>query len=141
MARLSTHEFYRLMEHLARAWSQQDTDAALACFTADAVYLEPPDIQLYQGHAQLRPYFAALQPGTFMRFHHLWFDESQQVGAGEYSFGSASQVTADHGVVVVEVRDGKIAVWREYQRKGPSVFQDFIGTEGKTWQWHIGNYP
>lgn len=141
MSRLNSQAFYALMEQLARAWSQQDTDSALACFSQDAVYMEPPDIQIYQGQEQLRPYFAALSPGTFMRFHNLWFDEAKQVGAGEYSFGSAGKATADHGIVVVELRDGKIAFWREYQRKGPSVFRDFIGTEGKTWQWHIGNYP
>jgi ketosteroid isomerase-like protein len=129
------------MEQLARAWSQQDTDLALACFTPDAVYIEPPDIQFYTGHDQLRPYFAALTPGTLMHFHNLWFDESGQTGAGEYSFGRSGQPACDHGVAVVELRDGRIAFWREYQRKGPTDFQAFVGLEGKSWQWHIGNYP
>ena len=31
--------------------------------------------------------------------------------------------------------------WREYVRKGPASFDEFTATEGKTWQWHIGNYP
>ena len=141
MTRLSTQEFQALMEKLAHAWSYQDTDLALACFALDATYIEPPDIQFYNGQEQLRPYFAALKPGTFMHFHNLWFDEAKQVGAGEYSFGMTVKTTADHGVVVVELRDWQIAFWREYQRQGPSVFQDFIGTEGKTWQWHIRNYP
>jgi ketosteroid isomerase-like protein len=141
MSHLNAQEFHILMEQLARAWSQQDTESALACFTQDAVYIEPPDIQFYQGHEQLRPYFAVLEPDTFLHFHHLWFDEPKQVGAGEFSFGRTGKPTADHGIVVVELRAGKIAFWREYQRKGPAVFQDFIGTAGKTWQWHIGNYP
>jgi hypothetical protein len=141
MSQLNTQEFQTLMEKLARAWSQQDTESALDCFREDAIYIEPPDLQLYQGHQQLRPYFAALQPGTWMRFHHLWFDEARQVGAGEYSFGSEGQPTADHGVAVVELQDGRIAFWREYQRKGPPAFQDFIEIRNKTWQWHIGNYP
>lgn len=141
MSDLNMQEFTALMERLAKAWSDQDTDAALDCFQWDAMYTEPPDIQIYQGHDQLRPYFAALKPGTFMRFHNLWFDEAKQIGAGEYSFGMQDAATADHGVVIVEIRDGKIAVWREYQRKGPASFQDFISAEGKTWQWYIGNYP
>jgi ketosteroid isomerase-like protein len=141
MSHLNTQEFSTLMEKLALGWSQQDTDSALDCFTQDALYIEPPDIQIYRGHEQLRPYFAALKPGTFMRFQNLWFDESKQVGAGEYSFGMKDDATADHGVVVVEIREGKIAFWREYQRKGPSAFSEFIAAEGKTWQWHIGNYP
>jgi ketosteroid isomerase-like protein len=133
--------FRELMERLARAWSTQDTELGLSCFTEDAVYMEPPDVQLYLGHEQLRPYFAALTPGTFMRFHTLAFDEGAQRGAGEYSFGSAGSDTADHGVAVVELRDGRIGTWREYQRKGPASFETFTGVEGKTWAWHIGNYP
>jgi len=133
-------EFRELMERLARAWSTQDTELALSCFREDAVYMEPPDIQLYVGHEQLRPYFTALTTET-MEFHTLAFDEASQRGAGEYSFGTKTASQRDHGVAVVEVADGRIAVWREYQRKGPESFGAFIATEGKTWQWHIGNYP
>jgi ketosteroid isomerase-like protein len=139
--RISTQQFEALMERLARAWSEQDTEAGVACFTEDALYREPPDIQLYIGHDQLRPYFAALTPGTYMRFHHLWFNEATQGGAGEYSFGSEGDRVVDHGVAVVEIRDGRIASWREYQRKGTPDFEAFISPEGKTWQWTIANYP
>jgi hypothetical protein len=133
--------FRELLERLARAWSTQDTELGVGCFADDAVYTEPPDLQLYAGHEQLRPYFAALTPGTFMRFHAVAFDEASQRGFGEYSFGHERSETADHGVAVVEVRDGRIGTWREYQRKGASAFAEFISTEGKTWEWHIGNYP
>ena len=53
------------MNRLAQGWSQQKTDQALACFTEEAIYMEPPDTQFYKGHSQLRPYFGALKPGTF----------------------------------------------------------------------------
>lgn len=138
---VSETEFKAIMNRLADAWTRQDTERALACFTEDALYMEPPDIQLYEGHAQLRPYFAALKPGTFMRFHNLWFDEVRQTGAGEYSFGEQADKTADHGVVVVELRHGRIAVWREYQQKGPVGFEEFIDKANKQWRWTIKNYP
>jgi ketosteroid isomerase-like protein len=129
------------MGRLARAWTEQDTEAALACFTPDAIYMEPPDAQLFVGYEQLRPYFAALQPGTRMSFHHLWLDEETQVGAGEFTFAMAGREQADHGVAVVQLRSGRIASWHEYQRKGPSEFADFLAQDGKIWQWHAGNYP
>jgi hypothetical protein len=44
-------------------------------------------------------------------------------------------------LIVVEIREGRIAAWREYQRKGPGDFGDFIAHDDKDWQWHIGNYP
>jgi hypothetical protein len=114
---------------------------ALDCFTLDAIYTEPPDIQYFAGQEQLRAYFGALKPGTSMVFQHLWFDESTQTGVGEFSFGIWGREQATHGVCVVELRGGQIARWREYQRRGPFAFAEFIATEGKTWQWHIGNYP
>ena len=138
---MTSSEFRELLERLARAWSTQDTELGLSCFTADAVYTEPPDVQLYVGHEELRPYFAALTPGTSMRFHTIALDEDARRGLGEYTFGHESSDSADHGVAVVDVDDGRIAVWREYQRKGPASFDDFVAVEGKSWQWHIGNYP
>jgi hypothetical protein len=138
---LNESEFRQLMNRLADGWSRQNTEQALACFTENAIYMEPPNIQFYEGHAQLRPYFGALKPGTFMRFHNLWFGESKQIGAGEYSFGEAGDATADHGVVVVELRDGRIAFWREYQQKGPASFDRFLDKNGKEWKWTIKNYP
>ncbi len=138
---MTTEGFRDLLERLARAWSTQDTDAGISCFTESALYTEPPDIQLYRGHDELRPYFAALTPGTQMTFHTIAFDEGAQRGVGEYTFGHERSETADHGVAVVDVEDDRIAVWREYQRKGSASFDDFVATEGKAWQWHIGNYP
>jgi hypothetical protein len=84
--------------------------------------------------ANWRPYFDALTPGYFMHFHHLWFDEERQIGAGEYSFGNEERDYTLHGVVVVELKDGKIGFWREYQREGPKLFEDFISQSGKAWQ-------
>jgi SnoaL-like domain len=140
-AGLNSAEFQALMARLADGWSRQNTEQALSCFTEDAIYMEPPDIQLYQGHAELRPYFAALNPGTLMRFHSLWFDKGRQIGAGEYSFGETNERVADHGVVVVELRNGRIAFWREYQQKGPSSFDRFLDRNNKQWRWTIENYP
>ena len=80
---INESDFRELMNRLADGWSRQNTEQALSCFTENAVYMEPPNIQFYEGHIQLRPYFAALKPGTFIRFRNLWFDESRQIGAGE----------------------------------------------------------
>src|SRR5215218_7112162 len=116
------------MERLARTWTDNDTPMSLAHFTEDAVYIEPPDLQRYKGHNELRLFFNNLTLGTTMTWHNLWFDEATQRGAGEYSFsldGWASE--ANHGVAVVEMRDGLIATWREYQRRGPLSFESFTG--------------
>ncbi|MCU0419886.1 MAG: nuclear transport factor 2 family protein [Cyclobacteriaceae bacterium] len=138
---VSPHEFESLLHTLARSWSTQETAAAVACFTPDATYMQPPDEQFYQGHEQLRSYFGALKPGTTLVFHQLWFDEETQTGAGEFTFGNTHTQSGVTGVAVIQLKDGKINAWREYFMAGPLDFATFIRPTGKTWKWHIGNYP
>lgn len=133
-------EFQILMNNVAEGWSTQNTDKALSSFDEDAIYMEPPNIQYYRGHQQLRPYFDELDGKYKMEFHNLWFKQATQSGTGEYTF-SYGKDTADVGIVVVELENGKIKFWREYQRKGPTNFQDFLRIDNKEWKWHIGNYP
>ena len=137
---VSTEQFKELMATLAAAWSSQDTERGVSCFTPDATYMQPPDQQFFRGSAELRRYFGALEPGTFMTFHNISFDPARQMGFGEFSFGTRGEPQADHGVAVVEVREGKIASWREYFSKGPADFRVFVAAEGKTWKWNIRNY-
>jgi hypothetical protein len=75
-----------------------------------------------------------------MKFHNLWFNKSTQSGAGEFTF-SFGKDSSDVGVAIVELENGKIKFWREYHKKGPTDFNDFLRTQDKNWKWHIGNYP
>lgn len=137
---LSTVEFKTLMNNVAQGWSTLDTDLALSSFDEDAIYMEPPNVQYFRGHDQLRPYFDELEEHHQMVFHQLWFDETTQTGAGEFTF-SYGEATASVGIAIVELKNGKISFWREYFREGPTDFTDFLRIEGKEWEWHIGNYP
>jgi hypothetical protein len=65
---INEKEFALLMNRLAGAWTNQHTDLAVGCFDKEAIYMQPPDQQLYQGHEQLRPFFAALKKGNFTIF-------------------------------------------------------------------------
>ena len=132
-------ELTALLERLATAWSTQDTELALSCFTEDAVDMEPPDIQLYVGHEQLRPYFAALAPGR------------------SWSSTTSCSTAADGAVRASTFRERRrtwpFRAWRSsssktthrrlarISAKGPALFSEFVATYGKSWQWHIGNYP
>ena len=133
--RLDAAGFRALMHRLADAWQSHDTEAGVACFTGDAVYIEPPDAQLVQGHAELHAYFEDVSHSTIMRWHNLWFDEEAQTGAGEFTFGDSNEPLADHGVCVVRLRDGLIEHWREYFTRGPRDHDEFVAVEGKQWQW------
>jgi ketosteroid isomerase-like protein len=112
---------------LADAWRRGDARAAAPCFAEDAVYTEPPDRQVYRGRAELYDFFGGNEsppPAMEMTWHHVVFDEEQQIGAGEYTFQGRNRY---HGVVVVRIVDGRIANWREYQRRSDLDWDDFVG--------------
>jgi uncharacterized protein (TIGR02246 family) len=136
---MDTTAFRALIQSLADAWAALDGDAATELFSDDAVYMEPPDEQLFVGRDQLRAYFGPLDPGTYLRLDNVWFDEATQRGAVEFTFGVGEQEVADHGVAIVDVAGGRIRAWREYLVKGPADQDRFLAVDGKDWTWHIGN--
>jgi hypothetical protein len=124
---LNTTEFERLMQTIATGWNTGNARQAANCFTEDAIYTEPPDKQLYKGRAALFKFFGGDEgrKNTMkMTWHHLIFNEREQLGAGEFTFEYG---TAVHGVVMVKVREGKISNWREYWYESPLAWEQFIG--------------
>lgn len=54
--------FVALMQAIADAWNAGDTKRALACFADDAIYMEPPDEQRYEGREELYDFFGGEHP-------------------------------------------------------------------------------
>lgn len=133
---MTSSEFYCLLTTVAESWNEADVVRAVDCFTDDAIYMEPPDRHFFQGRAQLIRLFATLSPGKNMEWHHIWFDERSQVGAGEFTFAQGQA----HGVAVIEVEEGKIKLWREYQWHGDMPWVRFLTHESKTFQCTIEHY-
>ena len=105
--------FRQLLETIAGAWNEGDTATALACFTDDARYTEPPDTQHYEGRQELFEFFGGDDPPPMrMAWHTILFDRDEQMGAAEYTYSGTNTY---HGVVVIRLRDDLIANWREYQ--------------------------
>jgi ketosteroid isomerase-like protein len=122
---IQTGQFRQLMETLAQGWNEGDADKAVGCFTEDAVYVEPPDKQVYRGRAQLYRFFggdAGREQAMQMTWHHLIFDEERQIGAGEFTFSYGGQV---HGMVIVRIQGGRISNWREYWYESPLDWEQF----------------
>jgi ketosteroid isomerase-like protein len=124
-ARADDSDFRKLMETLAEGWNRGDAAKAADCFTADAVYVEPPDKQVYRGRAALYEMFGGAKgrkETMKMTWHHLVFDSERQIGAGEFTFEYGGPV---HGVAVVRLRDGKISNWREYWYESKLAWDEF----------------
>ena len=114
---LTFKQFQQLMQTVADGWNEGNAHKAANCFSEDAVYVEPPDVQLYRGRAELYEFFGG-DAGTDipmqMTWHHLAFNEEEQVGFGEYTFQMHGRY---HGIVVVKIESGLIQHWREYQHR------------------------
>jgi hypothetical protein len=119
--------FRATLDSVAAGWNCSRAELAASCFTEAAVYLEPPDRQLYRGRPALREFFAAsIAPprSDRMRWHAVAFDSVRQVGFGEYTYRGRQHY---HGIVVIHMEGGLIRSWREYQYASPLSWEAFIG--------------
>jgi len=113
------------MHTVARAWSTGDPTTAADCFTDDAIYVEPPDRQRYEGRDALHELSGGNDPEPMsMTWHHLAFDVVRQIGFGEYTFRGRRQF---HGVAIVQCTAGRIHRWREYQYVDDRDWTAFVG--------------
>jgi hypothetical protein len=123
---VGVREFEQLMLKVAAGWNEGNARKAADCFSEDAIYVEPPDKQLYHGRAELYEFFGG-DAGTDlpmqMRWHHLAFNEEEQVGFGEYTFRQNNRY---HGIVVVKLESGLIKHWREYQYRSELDWEEFM---------------
>lgn len=125
MIQITKPEFIQLLQRLADGWNNGDAQQASECFTQDALYTEPPDKQYYSGRDALYKFFGGAngRAGEMnMVWHHILFDEENQIGAGEFTFTYGDTV---HGITMIKVRDGLISNWREYWYASPLSWEAF----------------
>lgn len=122
---LTFNDFEHLMRTVAEGWNEGNARKAADCFSEDAIYVEPPDKQLYHGRAELYEFFGG-DAGTDlpmkMIWHHLAFNEEEQIGFGEYTFQLHGRY---HGIVLVKLESGLIKHWREYQYRSELSWEEF----------------
>lgn len=124
--RIRSVEFEKLMQTIADGWNEGNARKAADCFSVDAVYVEPPDKQVYHGREELYEFFGG-DNGTDipmqMTWHPLALSEDEQIGFGEYSFQMHGKY---HGIVTVKLQNGFIKFWREYQYKSELSWDEFM---------------
>lgn len=115
--------FCQLLQTVADGWNAGDARMAASCFAEDAVYVEPPNLQRYVRRQQLAEFFGRGADFS-MTWHRVAFDEEEQAGFGEYTLTVVGEFTL-HGIAAVEIEDGLISGWREYQYRSDLPFQEF----------------
>ena len=113
---LSMHEPETVVREFCAAWSSRDVDAILAWFAADAVYHNMP-IAPMRGHPEIRSVLEMfVPPASRIEFEILAVASRGEVVFTErvdrFTVGGKEIALPVAGVF--EVRDGKIAAWRDY---------------------------
>lgn len=126
-------QFRGLVGRIEFAAENADGASARAIFTDDAVIVEPPDKRFIQGGADIADYFTSGAPGTQMDVHHVWFSESEQTGAVEFSYAPNGNDDVTHGIFLLTLDGDRVSHWREYAYPGPRSFAEFLRVDGKKW--------
>jgi hypothetical protein len=63
--KLTTQDFERLMQTVSDSWNEGNARKAADCFSEDAIYVEPPDKQLYHGREELMSFSVETQAPIF----------------------------------------------------------------------------
>jgi hypothetical protein len=125
--RISGGEFTHMLTQISDGWNGGNARMAADVFAVDAVYEEPPRKQYYKGQAAIFEFFGGekgFDRPMEMTWHHVAFNEEAQIGFGEYTFVMNKQY---HGIVMLKIENGKIAVWREYQYESSLDWSAFSG--------------
>lgn len=106
----------KLVSDFCEAWSRRDTDELLGFLTEDAVYHNMPMAPV-QGHEQIRSVFSLFVPPS----EEISWELLHIASAGNLVFTERVDRFVMGGkkvdlpvAGVFEIRDGKIAAWRDY---------------------------
>ena len=107
---------------MADGWERGDVAKVAACFADDVRYGDPLRYR-FERRADLLPFFEPGPEGQHCTWHRFVFDEERQAGAAEYTYVGARQY---HGAVMIELRDGMVATWREWQHVTDVAWEMFV---------------
>jgi len=124
-AKISAEDFYRIMNTVAQSRSGGNASKAADMFAEDAVYSNPAGEQTRKGRAAIAKLFGGSKGparAIEIQWHHLLFNEQEQIGAGEFTQEGHRRF---HGMVIVKIKNGKISNWREYELPSNQSWEKF----------------
>lgn len=122
---IHAEDFYTMMNSLASDWTSGANASIAAIFTQTAAYTNASRNQTYKGKSALSRIFGSANHETRtgrVEWHHLLFNERDQIGAGEFT---VEGVHRRHGMAIVKMEAGKISNWREYDTPSTLSWQEF----------------
>ena len=109
---MNQSEFRSLLDALVDGWTAGEYERVASHFSENAFYSDAFTYK-FRDRASLLAFFQddGGEPHSCV-FHESMFDEQRQMGVAEYTYRGTYLY---HGTVWIQLRDGKIISWREYQ--------------------------
>jgi limonene-1,2-epoxide hydrolase len=105
-----------LVRRFLAAWERRDTEHIMSCWADDGVYHAVPALEPIVGRAAFRQFVTRFEhvPGGRLEIRHQVASDAVVINerTDHISFGGRSLVVPI--CAVFEIRDGRIAAWREY---------------------------
>lgn len=107
---------------LADGWTHKEY-AAVASQFADDVFYSDPNHYTFRDRVSLQAFFEDDEGRPqYCVFHNALFDEIRQLGVAEFTYQGTFRY---HGTAWIELKDDKIASWREYQHISSKTWDEF----------------
>ncbi len=115
-------EFRSLLTLLADGWKHKEYTLVASQFTEDVFYSDP-NHYTFQDRESLLAFFEDDDGRQqFCEFHNSLFDEERQIGVAEFTYEGTFRY---HGTAWIEIKENKIASWREYQHISKKTWEEF----------------
>jgi hypothetical protein len=119
---MTSSDFDDLLTELAEGWTNREYTSVAACFADDVYYSDPQNYTIRDRSSLLTFFKDDDGEPQSCKFHNHVFDETHQLGVAEYTYEGTFRY---HGTVWIELRNDKIASWREYQHKSNKDWKEF----------------
>jgi hypothetical protein len=119
---MNADNFRVMLDSMAAAWTARDYEKVVSFVTDDLFYSDSLTYS-FSTREELLVFFR--DDGGFAqdcRFHNVIFDQSQQLGAAEYTYQGHFTY---YGTVWIALESDLIKSWREYQHTSDKNWSDF----------------
>jgi hypothetical protein len=119
---MTKDQFAQVLDSLSAGWKNRDYPSVADHFHEQLFYSDPLNYSI-RNRRDLLEFFTDDdgKPQSCV-FHNAVLDEERQIGTAEYTYQGTYLY---HGTVWIELKDDKIASWREYQHKSERTWKEF----------------
>ena len=119
---MTSSDFDQMLKALAKGWTNREYAFVAEHFAEDVFYSDPQNYTIHDRESLLAFFEDDDGKPQSCAFHDQVFHEARQIGVAEYTYEGTFRF---NGTVWIELRDDKIASWREYQHRSEKDWNEY----------------